>query len=88
LSWQAYHSQHDAQLPYGLKLFLASLGHAALHTDDLPNKEQTSDSETRSLSFLDHRIVISKDTDFLDSKRYPSQIVVCCHRKYSEQSIL
>ena len=35
----------DAQLPYGLKLFLNENGHDALHTDDMINKERTLDSE-------------------------------------------
>jgi predicted nuclease of predicted toxin-antitoxin system len=40
----------DAQIPYGLKLFLLELGFDALHTDDLPLKEKTSDSEIREIS--------------------------------------
>ena len=35
----------DAQLPNGLIWILSSRGHNAIHTDDLPNKERTSDRE-------------------------------------------
>ncbi len=57
----------DAQLPYGIKLFLIENGHDALHTDDMPNKERTLDSEIINLSVKEDRIVITKDNDFLDN---------------------
>ncbi|MFB0945569.1 MAG: putative nuclease of putative toxin-antitoxin system [Oceanospirillaceae bacterium] len=38
-----------------------------IHTDSLPNKEFTSDSEIRNISVSENRIVITKDADFLDS---------------------
>jgi predicted nuclease of predicted toxin-antitoxin system len=57
----------DAQLPYGLKLFLKDNGFDAIHTDDLPNMERTSDTEIINISELENRIIITKDKDFLDS---------------------
>lgn len=57
----------DAQLPYGLKLFLTDNGFDAIHTDDMPNMERTSDAEIINLSELENRIIIKKDKDFLDS---------------------
>jgi predicted nuclease of predicted toxin-antitoxin system len=57
----------DAQLPYRLALLLRDNGFDALHTDDLPDKERTSDNEIRSISVLENRIVITKDYDFVDS---------------------
>jgi predicted nuclease of predicted toxin-antitoxin system len=57
----------DAQLPYGLALFIRSKGFDALHTNDLPNREYTSDSEIRRIVTQDGRIVITKDADFTDS---------------------
>ena len=42
-------------------------GFDALHTDDLTKKEKTTDKEIRSVSIEQDRIVITKDTDFLDS---------------------
>jgi predicted nuclease of predicted toxin-antitoxin system len=57
----------DAQLPYGLKLFLNDSGYDAIHTDDMPDMERTSDAEIIKLSELEDRIIITKDKDFLDS---------------------
>jgi predicted nuclease of predicted toxin-antitoxin system len=57
----------DAQLPYGLKLFLKDNGFDTIHTDDMPNMERTSDIEILKISELENRIIITKDKDFLDS---------------------
>ena len=56
----------DAQLPYGLKLFLKENGYDAVHTDDIPKMERTTDKEIIELSELENRIIITKDKDFLD----------------------
>jgi predicted nuclease of predicted toxin-antitoxin system len=69
----------DAQLPYGLKIFLNSQGHDAIHTDDLPLKAETPDSEINNISKAQERIVITKDTDFLDSyyiKNIPPKLLL------------
>ena len=57
----------DAQLPFSLKILLIDIGHDAIHTDDLGDKERTSDNEIREVSENQNRIVISKDADFVDS---------------------
>ena len=57
----------DAQLPYGLKIFLKDNGFDAIHTDDMPNRERTTDKEIINISELENRIIITKDKDFLDS---------------------
>lgn len=57
----------DAQLPAALSKFLAKKGFDVIHTDDLPNKEFSSDKEIREISLKEKRIVITKDADFLDS---------------------
>ena len=57
----------DAQLPYRIALFLRDKGFDALHTNDLPDKEYTKDSQIRDISVSENRIVISKDSDFVDS---------------------
>ena len=54
----------DAQLPYGLTLILRQKGYDVIHTDDLPDKEKTTDNEIRRISKKQNRIVITKDTDF------------------------
>ena len=57
----------DANLPFKLTLLLRNKGFDVIHTDNLPNKEQTTDREIRENSLEEERIVISKDSDFLDS---------------------
>ena len=52
---------------YGLALFIRQNGHDAIHTDDLPNRERTTDTEIRRIAASETRIVISKDKDFVDS---------------------
>ncbi|TAK50445.1 MAG: hypothetical protein EPO28_00320 [Saprospiraceae bacterium] len=69
----------DAQLPYRLVKFLKAKGYDAIHTDDMPDKERTSDSEIRTRAKADQRIVISKDKDFYDShllKKEPAQLLI------------
>jgi len=57
----------DANLPFKLALNLRNKGFDVLHTDNLLNREETTDKEIRNLSVEQDRIVISKDSDFLDS---------------------
>ena len=57
----------DAQLPFALSKYLEQKGFDVIHTDDLPNKEYTTDNEFREISVKENRIVITKDSDFLDS---------------------
>ena len=57
----------DAQLPYTLAVMLKKRGFDVLHTNDLPNKDLTSDNEIRIIAKAENRIVISKDNDFFDS---------------------
>lgn len=57
----------DAQLPYGITWILNSRGYNAIHTDNLPEREKTTDSQIREISIRENRIVITKDLDFLDS---------------------
>ena len=57
----------DANLPYKLSIYLKSKKYDVIHTDDLPNKEKSTDDEIRKVSLDQNRIIITKDTDFLDS---------------------
>ena len=69
----------DAQLPFSLKKMLVDFGHDAIHTDDLGDKERTSDNEIREVSENQNRIVISKDSDFVDSfyvKGIPKKLLI------------
>lgn len=57
----------DAQLPRTLKNLLNEEGHNAIHTLDLVLKNATPDGIINKVSEVEDRIVISKDTDFLQS---------------------
>lgn len=57
----------DAQLPKTLAFLLREKGFDAVHTTELPNGNDTTDSEINSISLTENRIVISKDVDFYDS---------------------
>ena len=57
----------DAQLPIRLARFLQASGYDTLHTRDLPQQNATSDSQINDISIQQERIVITKDSDFVDS---------------------
>ncbi len=69
----------DANLPFKLARNLKEMGFDVLHTDDLPNKERTTDKEKRKFAVEQNRIVITKETDFLDShllQNIPSKLLL------------
>ncbi|GAB3961074.1 hypothetical protein GCM10028805_59950 [Spirosoma harenae] len=57
----------DVQLPYLLAEVLRQKGFDVTHTDELPNKDETSDTVIRQLAAYNDWIVVSKDSDFQDS---------------------
>ncbi len=57
----------DAQLPRSLRNLLVEKGHDTVHTIDLPLKNITPDDTIVQISMAENRVVISKDTDFLQS---------------------
>ena len=57
----------DANLPFKLVKYLNDKSLEAIHTDHLPRKERTTDSEIREFTKKNDLILISKDSDFLDS---------------------
>ena len=57
----------DAQLPLALAEELRALGHDVRHTRELPDKNETPDSEISRLADSEGRIVVSKDGDFVVS---------------------
>jgi len=59
----------DAQLPRRLVPLLRQAGHNAIHTLDLPNGNQTTDSEINDVAEREQRVVITKDSDFVNSFR-------------------
>lgn len=57
----------DAQLPRVLGEHLRKAGHECLHTLDLPKGNRTLDSEIRELADKEDFVVVTKDSDFVDS---------------------
>lgn len=69
----------DAHLPKRLARLLQQLGHDALHTLDLPEQNRTSDETLNQLAIDEDRIVVTKDSDFVDSfllTRRPPQLLL------------
>ena len=57
----------DAQLPRRMKRLLQQAGHDALHTLDLPEANRTSDTVILQIAARESRVVVTKDSDFVDS---------------------
>ena len=57
----------DAQLPQRLARFLSSQNIDSKHTLDLSKQNSTPDEEINHLAARENRVVISKDSDFLES---------------------
>ena len=57
----------DAQLPRRLAVCLREQGHDTIHTLDLPRANKTHDQEINELSVRESRVVVTKDSDFVDS---------------------
>ena len=57
----------DAQLPTRLAQLLETSGHDTIHTSNLPQQNATPDSVINTLSIQQERVVITKDSDFVDS---------------------
>ena len=69
----------DAQLPRRLALLLIHLGHDAIHTLDLPQKNSTTDEAIIAFAITEERVVVTKDSDFVDSflvARRPRQLLL------------
>ncbi|MDB6117021.1 MAG: hypothetical protein JWO08_802 [Verrucomicrobiaceae bacterium] len=57
----------DAQLPRRLAYEIAAMGEDAIHTLDLPARNLSTDSVITRLAVQEQRVVITKDSDFVDS---------------------
>lgn len=57
----------DAHLPRRLCAILTQHGHDATHTLDLPTGNTTKDSVINEVSFVEQRVVVTKDSDFFYS---------------------
>ncbi len=80
----------DAQLPRRLVARLREVGHEAIHTLDLPLGNQTPDSIINELSIHEEYVVVTKDTDFVNSfhlHRRPHKLQVDLDRKHQKFGI-
>lgn len=69
----------DAQLPCQLAIKLSRAGHDAIHTSSFPQGNRNSDEEIISLAAKEARIVITKDSDFVNSfllRRMPPKLLL------------
>lgn len=69
----------DAHLPRRLVFRLRERGHDAIHTLDLPRANKTPDHEINEVSVRELRVVITKDSDFVDSlllRRQPWKLLL------------
>jgi predicted nuclease of predicted toxin-antitoxin system len=57
----------DAHLPPALAGMLRTQGHDAIHTRELAAGNRTRDGEINDLSLREHRVVVTKDTEFYHS---------------------
>jgi predicted nuclease of predicted toxin-antitoxin system len=57
----------DAHLPPSLKKVFQQAGQDAIHTLDLPDQNASRDSLLNQVSMAEHRVVVTKDTDFYHS---------------------
>jgi predicted nuclease of predicted toxin-antitoxin system len=83
----------DAQLPVRLARLLEIAGHDTIHTSELSQQNLTPDSIINSLSIQQERVVITKDSDFVDSwltiqQPYKLLLVTTGNIKNSELEIL
>jgi len=79
----------DAQLPVRLARFLQTSGYDTIHTKNLPQQNSTSDTQINDISVQQERIVITKDSDFVDSfltinKPYKLLLITTGNLKNSE----
>lgn len=69
----------DAQLPKSLSDFLNQKGFDSIHTLELPEKNNSKDTQIARLANEQDRIVVSKDADFLESyliKSEPRKLII------------
>src|SRR5579875_364256 len=57
----------DAQLPRLLADQLVTSGHDAVHVKQLPKAGRTGDAEISAFADREHRVLVTKDTDFQES---------------------
>lgn len=57
----------DAHLPRRMAAWFTAAGCDAVHTLDLPGGNRTTDTQINDVADREHRVVVTKDADFVDS---------------------
>ncbi len=81
----------DANLPFKLCAWLKSVDIDAIHTDHLPSKENSTDTEIRNVALHESRTVITKDTDFYYScllNHSPDKLLLITTGNLTNQDLL
>ena len=81
----------DAQLPRRLAAELEQLGFQVTHTLDLPAGNRTTDQTLIALSIRDQSIVVTKDSDFVESfllKREPWKLLLVSTANLTNDELL
>lgn len=69
----------DAQLPIALSFLLKHRGFDSIHTLELPESNASSDFKIIEVALKENRVVVTKDSDFLDSyliKNEPNKLLL------------
>lgn len=80
----------DAQLPRALVVHLREAGLDAIHTLDLPEGNRTSDRSINELSIKEQYIVVTKDSDFVESfllRRAPWKLLLVSTGNISNEGL-
>jgi len=81
----------DAQLPKRLAAELKQAGFEATHTLELPEGNRTTDQALIKLSLADHAVLITKDSDFVQSfllKREPWKLLLISTGNISNDELM
>jgi predicted nuclease of predicted toxin-antitoxin system len=81
----------DAQLPTRLAEFLNRAGHDAVHTNELPDGNRSTDSQVAQRADTDGRVVVTKDRDFRDGHllaRSPQRLLVVATGNITNNALL
>lgn len=81
----------DAQLPRRLAAELKQAGFEATHTLELPEGNRTTDQALIKLSIADHAVLITKDSDFVQSfllKREPWKLLLVSTGNISNDELM
>lgn len=81
----------DTQLPPRLARFLRDKSFVAYHTTNFPNGHLLNDEEIIKIAIRENRIIITKDSDFLDNfllKGAPPKVLLLQFGNISNQNLI